>query len=106
MIKELNAANFVSVIETKDKPVLIDFWADWCGPCRMMSGRLNELAEELKDNAVIAKVNVDDEDMLSQSYNVETIPTLLLFHNGKIVQEFVGLTSKEQLKSTIQKFIH
>lgn len=106
MIKELNAANFVGVIETRDKPVLIDFWADWCGPCRMMSSRLEELAGEMKDRAVVAKVNVDDESMLSDSYNVQTIPTLLLFHNGEIVQEFVGLTSKEQIKSTIEKYLH
>jgi thioredoxin 1 len=105
MIKELTEKNFVDTIETKDKPVLVDFWAEWCGPCRMMSGRLLEIEKELSDKAVIAKVNIDNEELLSDSYNIQSIPTLMVFHNGKIVEEFVGLTSKEQLKKSLEKYI-
>lgn len=106
MIKELNAANFIDTIETPDKPILVDFWADWCGPCRMMSGRLEELSQELSDKAIIAKVNVDDESMLSESYNIKSIPTLMIFRNGEVVEEIVGMTSKERLKSTLEKYTH
>ena len=106
MIQELNAANFVSIIETRDKPVLVDFWAEWCGPCKMMSSRIEEVAKELNDKAIIAKVNVDDESMLSESYNIQSIPTMMIFHNGEIVEEIVGLTTKEQLKKTMDKYIH
>ena len=106
MIKELNAANFIDTIETPDKPILVDFWADWCGPCRMMSGRLEELSQELSDKAIIAKVNVDDESMLSESYNIKSIPTQMIFRNGEVVEEIVGMTSKERLKSTLEKYTH
>jgi len=105
MIKELDATNFVNTIETRDKPVLVDFWADWCGPCRMMSGRLQEIDRELQDKAIIAKVNVDEEGLLSESYNIQSIPTMMVFHNGQIVEEFIGLTSKEQLKKSLEKYI-
>lgn len=105
MIRNVNAADFIDVIEIKDKPVLIDFWAEWCGPCRIMGGRLNEIDSELQDKAVIGKVNIDDEKMLSESYNIQTIPTLMVFHNGKIVEEFIGLTSKERLKNSLEKYM-
>lgn len=105
MIKNLNAVNFLNVIETKDKPVLVDFWAKWCGPCRMMSKRLEEIDEELLDKAIIAKVNVDDETMLSESYNIQTIPTMMIFHNGQIVDEINGLTSKEKIKRKLERYI-
>ena len=106
MIEKLNAANFLNVIENPKKPVLVDFWAEWCGPCKMMSGRIKELEEEMKDKAIVCKVNVDDEGMLSDSYNIQSVPTFLIFKNGQMMEEFVGMASKEQLKKTLEKYIN
>lgn len=105
MIQDLNAANFVDAIETKGKPVMVDFWAQWCGPCKLMSNRIEELAQEMSNKAVITKVNVDEESMISDSYNVQTIPTFMVFHNGEVVEEVVGMVTKEQLKETLSKYI-
>lgn len=88
--------NFQKEVLDSDKPVLIDFWATWCGPCRMLAPVIEELANERTDIKV-GKVNVDDEGELASAFGVESIPTVVLMKNGKVVAQSVGYRPKEQL---------
>jgi thioredoxin 1 len=88
--------------QTKDKVVLVDFWADWCIPCRMMAPVLNEVASELSDHSHIGKVNIEQYQSLAQKYKVRSIPTLILFKNGKEINRFIGIKSKEFLLQQIR----
>lgn len=92
----LNRNNFQEEVMQSDKPVLIDFWASWCGPCRMVSPIIEELAKETT-SAKIAKVNVDEEDELAEKFSVMSIPTLVVMKNGKIVNRVVGVRSKTEI---------
>lgn len=97
---QLNETNFESTIAS-NKAVVIDFWAPWCGPCKMLSPILDQLASELSGNVLVAKVNVDEEQGLAQRFNIASIPTLVYFKNGKMVDMTMGLTTKEVIKSKI-----
>ncbi len=88
--------------QTKNKLVLVDFWAAWCGPCRIMAPVLNEIAGELKGNSYVGKVNVEQFQSLAQKYKIRGIPTMVLFKNGTEVNRFVGVKSKEYLIKQIQ----
>jgi thioredoxin 1 len=99
-ILTLSDKNFQN--QTKNKVVLVDFWASWCGPCRMMAPVLNEIAGELKGNIYIGKVNVEQYQSLAQKFKVRGIPTMVLFKNGVEVNRFVGVKSKEYLIKQIQ----
>lgn len=99
----VDAQSFQKVIGF-NKPVLVDFWAPWCGPCRMIAPVLDELASEVGDKAVIAKLNVDDYPEIAGSMNIQGIPTLKLFKNGKSVATFVGLQPKASLKAAIDQY--
>jgi thioredoxin 1 len=87
--------------ETEAGTVLVDFWAPWCGPCKMIAPILDELSAELGDTAKIVKINVDDNPESAAKYNVMSIPTLLVFKDGQVVDQLVGLQSKERLKAVI-----
>jgi len=89
--------------QTKNKVVLVDFWAEWCMPCRMMAPVLNDLAGDLNGNAYVGKVDVEQNRELAQKHNIRNIPTMVLFKNGKEVNRFVGVKTKDYLKSQIQK---
>ena len=99
MAKEITTANFETEVLKSEKPVLIDFWATWCGPCMRQGPVVEELAEE---GYAVGKVDVDQNMALAQQFRVVSIPTLILFKDGAEVKRFVGLTSKEELKSALQ----
>ncbi len=98
----LTALNFQDVVLRDDSvPVLVDFWAPWCKPCRVMEPLLDELNEELKGEAIIAKVNVDEEPLLADTIRIRSIPTLLLFRSGHLEDLIVGVPSKQRLREML-----
>ncbi|OUM97705.1 MAG: thioredoxin [Paenibacillaceae bacterium ZCTH02-B3] len=103
MATTLTKENFQKTVEQGVS--LVDFWAPWCGPCRMQEPIIEELAREIGDRATIAKLNVDDEPELASRYGVMSIPTLILFKDGQPVDKLVGLQSKETLKARLQKLL-
>lgn len=98
---QLNSNNFQQVVMDSDKPVLIDFWATWCGPCRMQAPIVEELAEELEDSAVVAKLDVDENPEIAAQFSVMSIPTLVIIKDNKIVGRRTGVTPKETLLSML-----
>lgn len=101
---ELTNENFDASVLQAETPVFVDFWAPWCGPCKMMSPIVEELAGEI-EGAVIAKVNVDENPALAQKFNILSIPTYLIFKGGQVVDQFSGSMGKEDLKARIEKHI-
>ena len=99
MSLELTEKNFQSEVLESDKPVLVAFWATWCGPCKMMGPVVEELASEMGDSVKIGKVNVDDEEELAQKYGIMSIPCFIVFKNGEAVNQKVGACTKEALKA-------
>lgn len=101
----LNQNNFQAEVLSSAAPVLVDFWAEWCGPCKMIAPILDELATEYNGQIRIGKVNIDDNQNLAAQYGVRAIPTLLLFKNGQVVEQIVGLRSKRDLKSSLDRTV-
>ena len=94
---KITSENFEREVLNSDKPVLIDFWAPWCGPCRMLSPTISEIAEEYKDKVKVGKVNVDEEGELAAMFRVSSIPLLVVMKNGKVVNSTVGVRPKNQI---------
>lgn len=101
-VTALNAQNFETTVNGSDKPVLVDFWASWCGPCRMVSPIVDEIGNESDGRYKVCKVNVDDEPELAARFNVMSIPTLMVFKGGKAVQTSVGVRSKQDILSMLE----
>jgi thioredoxin 1 len=100
-ISHLTSATFKDAIATATTPVLVDFWAPWCGPCKMIAPILEELATELEGKLTIRKVNVDNDGPIAAQYGIRAIPTLLLFKGGQLAEQYVGMMDKAALKAKV-----
>jgi thioredoxin 1 len=103
--KVFTDANFEQEVLKADRPVLVDFWAEWCAPCRMMSPTVESVAEQYSDRAKVGKLNVDDSPSVAGRYNIRGIPTLLLFKNGEVQEQVVGATSKDAILKMLEKYL-
>jgi len=97
--------SFAQEVLQSSTPVLVDFWAEWCGPCKMIMPILDELAEEYSGRVRVAKVNIDEQQGLAAEYGVRAIPTLLLFNKGQVAEQLVGLRSKRDLKASFDRVL-
>jgi thioredoxin 1 len=104
-IQTLTDANFEQTLNTSAQPILVDFWAEWCGPCRRLAPTVDELATDYDGKLVVAKMNVDENPNTPMRFSIRGIPTLLLFKRGQIVEQVVGLADKESLKRMIDKHV-
>lgn len=104
-ITNLNEQSFKDAISGAETPVLVDFWAPWCGPCKAIAPILEELSSEMDGKVQIGKVNVDENGSIAAEYNIRAIPTLLLFKGGELIDQFVGMVGKEDLKSKLGSHI-
>ena len=101
-VESVTDATFEEVVLNSDKPVLVDFWAAWCAPCRMLSPIVDEVAQDFSETATVVNLNVDENSETSAKYNIKGIPTLLLFKGGEIKDQIVGATSKANIARMIQ----
>ena len=104
-VNDVTDADFEEKVLKSDKPVLVDYWADWCGPCKQMEPVLRDIAEEYDGRATVAKVNVEEERLLASMYQIMSIPALLVFNEGKKVAEFHGKQSKAQLTDALDSLV-
>lgn len=104
-IVTLTSSTFDETVNASDKPILVDFWAEWCGPCKMIAPILSEIANEQKGNLVIAKLNVDDHGDIAQRFGVMSIPTLLVFDKGEMKKRMVGAKGKGALLQELSEFL-
>jgi len=101
-LHHFDSKNFQDEVVGSDLPVLVDFWAPWCGPCKMIGPIVEELAEEFAGKAKVGKVNVDDNQELAGQFGIRGIPTVMLFKGGEVVESFVGLRSKDDLAAAVE----
>lgn len=105
MAKEITDKDFQLLVLQSDKPVLVDFWAPWCGPCRALAPAIDEISKEYEGKALTVKINVDDNPETSSTYGIRSIPTLIFFKDGKEAHRKVGSSSKEDLKKQLDELI-
>lgn len=105
MIKEINDRNFQEQVLDTDSTTVVDFWASWCGPCKMLAPVIDELAQELKGKVEFVKVNVDENPLASSQFSVASIPTVMVFKGGKVVETLVGFRPKQSIKTAIERHI-
>jgi thioredoxin 1 len=104
-ILTLTEENFDDQLATAQGPILVDFWASWCGPCKIIAPLLEELAAELAGQARIAKINVEDHGDLASRFGISSIPTLILFKDGKVVDQLIGAAPKEQIRELVHRHL-
>ena len=102
---DLNDENFQKEVEESSEPVLVDFWAAWCAPCRKLSPIVEELGETYKGKIKVAKLNVDDASSTAAKFGIKSIPTLILFKDGKVVDQLIGAAPKEQIRRLVRKHL-
>jgi len=102
---ELTTENFEEKVINSDKPVLVDFWAEWCGPCKLLSPTIDSIANTLNGKVVVGKVNVDHHPTLASEYNVRGIPNLLIFKSGEVKEQLVGNVPEEKITEELNKVI-
>jgi thioredoxin 1 len=106
MVKELNETNFVNEVLNSKVPVLVDFWAEWCGPCRMLSPVIEELAKQYDEQKIkIYKLNVDENPKIAAKYGIMAIPTVIIFKDGKPVEQITGVRNKKEYIELIERYI-
>ena len=105
MALEITDSNFEETVLKSDKPVLVDFWAAWCGPCRMVGPIIDELSEEYEGRAVVGKVDIDSNQQYAAQFGVRNIPTVLVFKNGELVERKVGVSSKNDYAQALDNLI-
>ena len=103
--KEFTADNFETEVIQSTQPVLVDFWAEWCGPCRQIAPTVDEVAAEYEGRAVVGKVNIDHHPEIASEYGIRSIPNLLIFSDGKVQQQIVGAVGKGELSEAINKLL-
>lgn len=104
-MNELNDSNFENEVLKSEKPVLVDFWAVWCGPCKMVEPELEKLAEEKGDDLTVGRLNVDENRDTAIKYGITAIPTMILFKKGEIAKKLVGVMSKDKIITEISQFL-
>ena len=104
MAQQITDSNFKELV-AGDKPLMVDFWAEWCGPCRMISPIVEELAQEYENKIIIGKVNIDENDELTSEFGIRSIPTLLFFKNGEVVGKHVGAASKSEIETKLNALL-
>ncbi len=102
---QLTKDNFKATIEQNDKPVIVDFWAPWCGPCRMLTPIMENIDSEFKDDVIVAKVNVDEEMELAQAFRIMSIPNVIIFDKGKVADNSVGVRDKSYYTNNLNRLI-
>ncbi len=105
MTIELSDANFDEIVLKSNKPVMVDFWAEWCGPCRVVGPIISEIAEEYKERVVIGKLDVDSNNEISTRYGIRSIPTILYFRDGELAHKQVGVTPKSNLVKKLEELL-
>jgi thioredoxin 1 len=101
----LTKENFESTVSKSAMPVLVDFWANWCGPCKMLGPVIEEVAKEFSGKAVVGKVDVDENVELAEQFGIMSIPAVFIFKDGKVVEKMVGFRKKEQIAAALQKYV-
>jgi len=104
-VVEITDANFEEQVANSSTPVLVDFWAEWCGPCRMMAPTIEELASEYEGKVVVGKLNTDENRDVAVKFGISAIPTLILFNKGEVAQKLVGLSAKKDIKAAMDAVI-
>ncbi len=104
-VLHLTDESFQKDVLESDQPVLVDFWAEWCGPCRMLAPTIDEIAEEYQGKARVGKVDTDTARTTALKYSISAIPTIILFHKGQVAKKFVGLTAKKEFKTALDALL-